>query len=102
MPLVIKKVKNGIRFPAFIQPRSSLNNIAGIHSDVLKIRLTASPVDGKANRMCALFLAKLLGVKSSQVFIASGLANRNKVIQIDELSESELTNKLQIALGDSS
>ena len=99
MPLAIKKVKNGIQFPAFIQPRSSLNSIARIHNNALKIRLTAPPVDGKANHVCVVFLAKLLGVKSSQVSIASGSANRNKVIQIEELSEGELTDKLQTALG---
>ena len=97
MPLAIRKVKNGIQFPAFIQSGSFRNGIVGIHNDTLKIRLTAPPVYGKANLMCVKYLAKLLGIKSSRVSISSGPASRSKQIRIEEFNEDELMKKLQPA-----
>ena len=97
MPLVIKTVKNGIQFSASIQPRSSLNRITGIQNDTLKIRITAPPVQGEANRMCVKFLSSFLNVSPSRVLIISGMASRKKVIQIKGMNEDELTIKLQPA-----
>ena len=101
MPLVIKTVKNGIQFFASIQPRSSRNRIASIHNEILKIRLTAPPVQGEANRMCVKFLSKFLNISPSRISIISGLACRKKVIQIKEMNEDELTNKLQLSFENS-
>ena len=58
----INSCKNGIRFSAIIQPRSSKNEVTGIFHNALKIRLTAPPVDGAANKACIRFFSKLLRV----------------------------------------
>ena len=42
----------GLTFKVFVQPRSSRNQILGLHGDALKIKLTAPPVNDAANRMC--------------------------------------------------
>ncbi|RUM36464.1 MAG: hypothetical protein DSY50_02460, partial [Desulfobulbus sp.] len=34
----------------YVQPRSSRNELAGLHGESLKLRLTTPPVDGKANK----------------------------------------------------
>lgn len=90
MTLRIKKVKEGIQFAAAIQPRASKNEICGILNGALKIRLTAPPVDGEANRTCVKFLAKFLGVSPSCVHIVSGHTGKHKNIQIEGMDEASL------------
>jgi len=80
--LHLQETEEGILFWALIQPRSAKNMIAGIHDDALKIKLTAPPVEGAANKMCISFLAKRLGLPKSAVDIKSGLTSRKKRILI--------------------
>jgi len=65
-----------------IQPRAAKDEIAGPHGDSLKIRLTAPPVDGKANEQLCRFLGKLCGVAKSQVTVLSGETSREKRVRI--------------------
>ncbi|MGY8868970.1 MAG: DUF167 family protein [Pseudomonadales bacterium] len=66
----------------YIQPKSSRDEIVGLHSNSVKIRITAPPIDGKANTHLIKFLAKTFGVSKSSVVIASGESGRNKVVRI--------------------
>ena len=57
--------------------------IAGAQGDRLKVRLTAPPVDGKANRHLLKDLATLCGVRKNQVNLISGANGRNKRVVIE-------------------
>ncbi len=94
MTLAITKSKGGVQFAVTLQPRSSRNEIVGLHNDALKIKLTAPPVDGAANALCSKFLGKTFGVSPSQVTIVSGATNRNKIIHIEGMDEPTLTGLL--------
>jgi uncharacterized protein (TIGR00251 family) len=63
--LFVKKNAKGIIFKVFIQPRSSKNMITGIYGDAIKIKLTAPPVNGAANKMCIKYLANILKIPRS-------------------------------------
>jgi len=76
--LFINKNTKGIIFKVFIQPRASKNIIAGIYGDAIKIRLTAPPVNGAANKMCIKYLANILKVPKSKIEIISGHTSRTK------------------------
>ena len=65
-----------------LQPKSSNDEIVGPHGEALKIRITAPPIDGKANAHLIKFLAKAFGVSRSQVTIEHGDLGRNKRIRI--------------------
>ena len=80
--LWIKETPDGIIFKAFIQPRGSRNEIVGLQGDALKIRLTAAPVEGAANKMCVDFLAKCLKVRKSDVVIVRGQNSRTKQVLV--------------------
>ena len=73
---------HGIVFKVFIQPRSSKNMIVGLHGDCIKIKLTAPPVDGAANKMCVKFLAKHLAVSPTSLEILTGHNSRAKKVLI--------------------
>lgn len=65
-----------------IQPRASRDELVGPHGDRLKVRITAPPVDGKANEHLIRFLAKCFAVAKSQVTLLSGESGRDKRISI--------------------
>jgi len=96
MPLSVKYCKDGIQFPAIVQPRSSKNIICGLQGDSLKIRLTAPPVDGAANRMCVKLLAKILSISLSKITITKGQKGRNKIFLIKGITESEFFKKIPL------
>jgi len=80
--LDIKKTDSGIRFKIYVQPKASRNTVVGLHDDALKIRLTAPPVDGAANKLCIKFLSKITGIPKAAIRIASGQTSRTKHILI--------------------
>jgi uncharacterized protein (TIGR00251 family) len=67
-----------------VQPLASRDEIVGLHGDdTLKVRITAPPVEGKANARLIRFLAKCFGVPRSRVSLLGGGSGRNKRIAID-------------------
>ena len=65
-----------------LQPKASSDEFAGLQGERLKIRLTAPPVDGKANAHLIAFLAKAFGISKSQVSLISGELNRQKRVRL--------------------
>lgn len=88
--LHIREVNGDVFFKVRVLPRASRECVAGIYEDALKIRLTAAPLEGKANEACRAFLSKILGVPRSRVEIVSGHTSRNKVIKVSGLSPEKI------------
>jgi hypothetical protein len=65
-----------------VQPRSSQDGFAEVLDDRIKLRLTAPPVDGKANAHLTKYLSRLFRVPKSQVIILSGETGRDKRVKI--------------------
>jgi uncharacterized protein (TIGR00251 family) len=62
---------------------------------VFKIKLTAPPVEGKANTALKQLLSKRLGVPKGNVEIISGERSRVKSIRIHGLSFKDVSNLLE-------
>ena len=60
----------------------------------LKVKLTAPPVEGKANEALISFLADVTGVPRRQVTILKGDTARNKLVEITGMSKSEFMSKV--------
>ncbi len=65
-----------------VQPRASRDAIAGVMGDCLKIRLTAPPVEGKANNHLIAYLAELFGVPKNHVILERGDSSKQKRLRI--------------------
>lgn len=65
-----------------VQPRASRNEICGIENEALKLRITAAPAGGEANRCVAEFLADAFGVSKSSVELVRGHKARQKQLRI--------------------
>ncbi len=88
----VKETPEGIVFKVYVQPRSSKNAAVGLHGDALKLKLTAPPVQGEANRQCTRYLAKCLGLPHSSVEIVSGHASRIKQVRVN-IVPSEVSSR---------
>ena len=66
----------------YVHPRASKNTIVGQHGDRLKISITASPTEGKANRHLIKFLAKYFDVPQNQIKIIKGDNSKYKSILV--------------------
>jgi len=71
-----------LSFTVRVQPRVSRDEIVGEHQDGLKIRLTAPPVDDRANEALRKLLASRLNVPLTAVRIAAGDHSRTKRVEI--------------------
>lgn len=85
------------RIAVKVQPGASRDSLTGKTGGEWKIALTAPPVEGRANRACTEFLARLLGLPRSAVTIVHGETSRHKLIQIDGMLQAEVESKLDHA-----
>ncbi len=77
------------RLPVRLQPRASANEVTGERGDAVAVRVTAPPVDSKANEALIALVADRLGLAKSRVSIVHGATGRDKLIEIEGLSEEE-------------
>ena len=65
-----------------VQPKAARDEIAGLHGEALKLRITAPPVAGKANQHLLKFLAKELGLAKGDVSVDKGDKGRDKTLRL--------------------
>lgn len=65
-----------------VQPKSSRNAFGEVVQDRIRLRITAPPVDGKANTHLVAWLARQFGVARSAVTIEAGSTNPRKRVRI--------------------
>lgn len=82
-----------------VQPRASRNEIMRQEGDIWWIRLTAPPVEGKANAALIDYLADLLGMPKSNISIARGLTGRQKAVVIQGMAQEDVHGRLRGALA---
>jgi uncharacterized protein (TIGR00251 family) len=61
-----------------VQPRASRNEVLGVVDSQLRIRTSAAPADGKANKAVVRLLADYFQVAPSRISLTHGSAHRNK------------------------
>lgn len=94
MAWAVEEREGAVRFRVRVVPRASRDEVAGLQGEALRVRLTAPPVEGAANRALVDFLAKRLGVRKGQVRILSGETSRDKVVAVEGLSAEEVQARL--------
>jgi uncharacterized protein (TIGR00251 family) len=80
-----------------LTPRSARDELAGWQDGELRVRVTAPPLEGKANAALERLLAKLLGVPKTSVRVVAGNRGRVKTVAIEGLSQDEALARLREA-----
>ena len=65
-----------------VTPNASKTEIVGRDGGVLRIRLAAPPVDGKANEALIAFLADEYDVAKSSIRVVSGSTSKTKIVEL--------------------
>ena len=92
------KLHNGQKGAALairVTTRATENKIIGALSDgTVKIRLTAPPVEGKANQALIEFLADVLEVPRARIEIVAGATGKDKLVSILDLDAETVHERI--------
>jgi uncharacterized protein (TIGR00251 family) len=78
-----------------VTARASRDELAGLRDGVLHVRVSAPPVDGKANQAVTRLIAKALGVGRTSVTVVKGERSRDKVVEITGLEPGAVLERLR-------
>ena len=78
-----------------LTPRATRDEVGGFAGETLRVRVTAPPVDGRANEALTRLLASRLGLARGAVRVVAGQASRQKVVAIDGLTGDEVRRRLE-------
>ena len=91
----IEQRPEGVLLRVRVKPRAKKDVIQGPTPDgSLAVRLTAPPVDNKANAALIALLAKKLRVPRSMISIHSGEKSRNKTLMVSGAAREEILKAL--------
>ena len=94
-PLDLRETEEGVILKVSVQPKASRQELSGVREGVLRLRLTAPPVEGAANEACRIFLAELFQISKSRVQIIRGHQSRQKWIQIQGMTSKTIFKRLR-------
>jgi uncharacterized protein (TIGR00251 family) len=78
-----------------VTPRAKRDEILCILEDgTVKVRLTAPPVGGKANKALIKYFSGIFEIPRSRIEILTGFKSRNKLLVIRGMDSVEIYNKL--------
>jgi uncharacterized protein (TIGR00251 family) len=80
--MIFKETDGAVTFAVKVIPRASRTEIVGIEGDAVKVRLSAPPVEGRANVALVELLAKTLAVSPAQIDIVRGETARRKLVRV--------------------
>jgi uncharacterized protein len=82
------------RIAVRLQPRARKDEIVGARGAALVVRVTAPPLEGRANRALCRLIAHRLGVAPSRVKVIRGEHARDKLLAVDGLDQASADAKL--------
>jgi uncharacterized protein (TIGR00251 family) len=81
---------DGVSFYVQVQPRASRDAIEGEYAHALRIRLTAPPLDDRANEALTRLLAESLNVPRTAVRIVAGEKSRRKRVVVAGVTREQV------------
>jgi uncharacterized protein (TIGR00251 family) len=79
----------------WIQPGAKKSGFAGLHGERLKLRLSAAPIEGKANNELIRFLSETLELPGRKFSLIAGRGSRAKTVRVSDVPEETLLVRLQ-------
>ena len=86
--------ENEARVHIRVYPNAYRNEIVGIINGVVRIKISALPVKGRANAELIAFLSRLLDISKDSISIIKGHTSRNKLVFINGVEQDSISNML--------
>ena len=93
--LQLRESKHGLTFDIQVTPHAASAQVVGMQEGMLKIKVSALPVEGAANEACIKLLAKTFALKKGQMEIFAGSKSRKKTVLVKDISRAELEIKIR-------
>ena len=78
-----------------VTPKASTTEFADLKAEVIRVRVSAPPEKGKANKELIRFIAKRLGIPKATVVLLSGKNSRRKRMLVNGMGKDEVMRALQ-------
>jgi len=82
-----------------VYPNAARNQVSECLDGVWKIRITAPPVEGKANERLVTFLSTLFDVAKSNITILKGHSSRYKLLDVQGIEDDKMQQSLLVAMS---
>lgn len=79
-----------------VVPRSNQNLIQDIREGVLVVRLSAPPVEGKANAALVAYFAEVFGLRKNQIGLRTGEKSRHKLVELSGTTVEAIINCIRV------
>lgn len=86
-----------VRLSVSAKPRAKRSRIVQANGTSIAVALAAQPVDGQANDTLVRLLAEVLEVPRTQIALVRGASARQKLVDVDGLTETEIVARLAAA-----
>jgi uncharacterized protein (TIGR00251 family) len=97
--LFVRVRPGGVVFGVWVQPKAARDELVGVRDGDLWLRVTAPPIDGKANDACVRYLTDALGLPRGSLAMMGGQRARSKLIQVSGIEVGDLLAAVERALG---
>ena len=78
-----------------LTPRAGKNHVLGHEGEHYRVKVSAPPVEGLANRALVALLSERLGIAKRDIEITSGKSSRHKILRIYGLKAEEVARALE-------
>ncbi|MFR1672772.1 MAG: DUF167 domain-containing protein [Candidatus Gastranaerophilaceae bacterium] len=86
---MLKETKEGLILQIRISPNASKNEIIK-ENNSLKVKITAQPIDGKANKALIEYLSKQFRIPKTSIEIIKGETSKDKTLLIRVFDEEKV------------
>ncbi len=93
---MIEQTPHGIRITVFAQPKAAKNEVIGPHNGAVKIKITAPPIEGRANEAIIEFLSELFKIPKRSIQLYRGGTSRNKIFELEGVTVEEARAVLKV------
>jgi uncharacterized protein len=90
----IRATPDGTTVRVRVVPGARITELAGVDGGVLRVRVAAPPVEGKANKALLVFLAGRLGVRPRALRVLAGEHARDKVVLVQGVAPEAVGHAL--------
>ena len=80
-----------------VQPRAKRSEVLGFTEGILRLKIAAPPIEGKANKEVISYLSEVLDIPKGNIEIERGHASKIKVIAISGLEHEHIYERIESA-----